>query len=83
MASRKCLEATKPSLLWEEQKDLAATGVRIVQVGWSVCAFGILFGGLLALAAHPIMGVLLTLAGMALLLFAAAALCGASVRKQL
>lgn len=56
--------------------------MRVLQVGSSVCAFGVLLGGLVALAVYPIFGVLLTLAGMALLLCAAASLCGASVRKR-
>lgn len=60
---------------------MAATGVRVMYVGSSVGAFGVVLGGLLALAVDPIIGVLLVLGGMALLLYAAAGLCGASIRK--
>jgi len=62
---------------------VAATGVRVVHVGSSVCAFVALLGGLLALAAYPIAGVLLALGGMALLLYAAAGLFGARGQKKL
>lgn len=70
-------------LSWEEQKNVAATGVRMVHVGASVCAFVVVLSGLLALAVCPIFGVLLTLAGMALLLYGAAGLCGARQKKEL
>lgn len=60
---------------------MAANG-RMVHVGSSLCAFGVLLGGLLALAVYPFIGVLLMLGGMALLLCAAAGLCRASVRRQ-
>ena len=62
---------------------MAATGVRMVHVGSSVCAFVALVGGLLALAVYPVAGVLLALGGMALLLYAAAGLCGAREQKKL
>lgn len=50
-------------------------------VGSSVCAFGVLLGGLLALAVYPIVATLLALGGLALLIYAAAGLCGTSIRK--
>jgi len=55
----------------------------MVHVGASVCAFVVVLSGLLALAVCPIFGVLLTLAGMALLLYGAAGLCGARQKKEL
>ena len=72
----------KPSALVEGAEDLAATGVRVVYVGSSMCAFGVLLIGLLELRVHPILGVLLALAGMALLLHAAAGLFATSMRKE-
>ena len=48
--------------------------LRTVHVGASFCAFAALVAGLFALAAYPIMGVLLTIGGMALLLYGAAGL---------
>lgn len=60
---------------------MAEAGVRVVHVASSVCAFGVLLGGLMALAVYPVVGVLVTLGGMALLLYAAAGLCGTSIRK--
>jgi hypothetical protein len=49
---------------------------------WSLCAFGVLVGGLFALAVYPIAGVLLTIGGMALLLYGAAGLCGTHPRRK-
>jgi len=46
-----------------------------------VCAFLGLLAGLLTLETYPVIGVLLMLGGMALLLYAAAGLCGARERK--
>jgi len=63
---------------------LAATAPVLAYVGWSLAAFAALVGGLLTLGVYPIFGVLLTLFGMALLLYGAAGLCGARYgRKQL
>jgi hypothetical protein len=47
-----------------------------------LCAFAALVCGLFALAAYPLGGVLLTLGGMALLLYGTAGLCGAYQRKK-
>lgn len=60
---------------------MAATGPRMHIVS-SLCAFVALLGGLIMLAVHPVLGVLVTVGGMALLLHAAAGLYGAAARKQ-
>lgn len=52
-------------------------------IGASLCAFAVLLGGLLALAAYPIPAVLVTIGGMALLLRAIASLCGACGVREL
>lgn len=62
------------------QEKLAAFGLTVVYVSSSLIAFAALVGGLFALAAYPIAGVLLTLGGMALLLYGTAGLCGAQQR---
>jgi hypothetical protein len=62
--------------------ELAAIGPGIVYVGSSLCAFAALMSGLFALAVYPLIGVLLTIGGMALLLYGAAGMCGAHRRKQ-
>jgi len=62
--------------------ELAATGLGIAYVGSSLCAFAALVGGLFALANHPLMGTMLTIGGMALLLYSVAALCGAHQGEQ-
>jgi hypothetical protein len=62
--------------------ELAAIGQGMIYIGWSLCAFAALVGGLFALAVCPILGVLLTIGGMALLLYGAAGLCGAHPRKK-
>ena len=62
--------------------ELAAIGPGIVYVGSSLCAFAVLIGGLFALAVYPLIGVLLTIGGMALLLYGAAGLCGAHQRRK-
>ncbi len=59
------------------QSRLAAIGRGISYVASSLCAFATLVSGLFALTAYPIMGVLLTIGGMALLLYGASGLCGA------
>lgn len=61
---------------------MAATWLVLVYVGWSLCAFAVLVGGLLMLAVYPMIGALLMLGGMALLLYGTAALCGARVRGK-
>jgi hypothetical protein len=48
----------------------------------SLSAFLALLFGLFELAAYPIVGVLLTIGGMALLLYAIAGLCGAPIFKN-
>jgi len=62
--------------------ELAAVGLAIVYVGSSLCAFAALVGGLFALEVHPISGVLLTIGGMALLLYGVGGLCGTRPGKQ-
>jgi len=62
--------------------ELAATGLAIVYVGSSLCAFAALVGGLFALEIYPIPGVLLTIGGMALLLYGVGGLCGTRRGKQ-
>lgn len=62
------------------QEELAALGLTVVYVGSSLIAFAALVTGLFALAVYPIVGVLLTLGGMALLLYGTAGLCGAQER---
>jgi hypothetical protein len=62
------------------QEKLAAFGLTVVHVSSTLIAFAALVGGLFALAAYPIVGVLLTLGGMALLLYGTAGLCGAQER---
>jgi len=59
---------------------LAAFGLTVIYVGSSVIAFAALVTGLFALAVYPIVGVLLTLGGMALLLYGTAGLCGVQER---
>jgi hypothetical protein len=61
--------------------DLAATRLALY-VGSSLCAFAALVAGLFALAAYPLGGVLLTIGGMALLLYGTAGLCGADQRRK-
>ena len=55
---------------------MAATRRVIVYTGWSLVALVTLVVGLEELAAYPIGGVLLTLAGMALSLYGVAGLLG-------
>lgn len=55
---------------------MAAIWPVALYLGVSLCAFAVLLAGLLALAAYPIPAVLVTIGGMALLLRAAAGLCG-------
>jgi len=62
--------------------ELAAIGQGMVYTGWSLCAFAALVAGLFALAVCPIVGVLLTIGGMALLLYGAAGLFGAYPRRK-
>ena len=62
------------------QEKLAAFGLTVVYVSSSLIAFAALVGGLFALAVYPVVGVLLTLGGMALLLYGTAGLCGAQER---
>jgi hypothetical protein len=64
------------------RKELAAIWQGMVYAGWSLCAFGVLVGGLFALTVYPIVGVLLTIGGMALLLYGAAGLSGAHPRRR-
>lgn len=59
---------------------MAAFGLTVVYVSSSLIAFAALVGGLFALAVYPVVGVLLTLGGMALLLYGTAGLCGAQER---
>jgi hypothetical protein len=47
---------------------------RRLYVGVSLGAFAVLLAGLIALRVHPIVGILLAIAGMAMLLYAAAGL---------
>jgi hypothetical protein len=47
---------------------------RRLYVGASLGAFAVLLAGLIALRVHPIVGILLAIAGMAMLLYAAAGL---------
>jgi len=54
----------------------------MVYIGSSFVALIALVGGLLALAIYPLTGVLITLGGMALLLYAAAGLCGGQQRSK-
>jgi len=61
---------------------LVATGLVMVYIGSSFVALIALVGGLLALAIYPLTGVLITLGGMALLLYAAAGLCGGQQRSK-
>jgi len=62
---------------------LASTELEVVYVASSLCAFAALVGGLFVLAVNPFMGVLLTIGGMALLLYGASGLWGAlQGRKQ-
>lgn len=69
-----------PGLMRGTQEKLAVFGVTVVYVSLSVIAFAALVAGLFALAVYPIVGVLLTLGGMALLLYGTAGLCGAQER---
>jgi len=69
------------NLLCEEGTELAATWLALY-VGSSLCAFAALVCGLFALAAYPLGGVLLTIGGMALLLYGTAGLCGAYQRRR-
>jgi hypothetical protein len=62
--------------------ELAAIWQGMFYAAWSLCAFGVLVGGLFALAVYPIAGVLLTIGGMALLLYGAAGLCGTHPRRK-
>jgi hypothetical protein len=62
--------------------ELAAIGQEMVYTGWSLCGFGALVAGLFALAVCPIVGVLLTIGGMALFLYGAVGLCGAHPRRK-
>jgi hypothetical protein len=62
------------------REKLAALGLTMIYVGSSLVAFAALVTGLFALAVYPIVGVLLTLGGMALLLYGTAGLCGAQER---
>ena len=61
---------------------MVATSLVMVYIGSSLVALIALVGGLLALAVHPLTGVLITLGGMALLLHAAAGLCGGQQRSK-
>ena len=61
--------------------DLAATWLALY-VGSSLCAFAALVAGLFVLAVYPLVGVLLTIGGMALLLYGTAGLCGAYQRRK-
>ena len=61
---------------------MIATGLVMVYMGSSLLALIALVGGLLALAVHPLTGVLVTLGGMALLLYAAAGLCGGQLGSK-
>jgi hypothetical protein len=61
---------------------MAARGLVPVQVGSALCALAVLVVGFLELAIYPLVGVLITLGGMALLLSAAAGLCGVELRKK-
>lgn len=61
---------------------MAAAGPMAIYLGSSACALAALLAGLLAFAVYPLIGVLLTLAGMALLLYGAAGLCGGQLRRK-
>jgi len=61
---------------------LAATSLVITHLVWSLVAFAALLTGLLALSVYPLIGVLLTLGGMALLLHGASGLCGVQQRRR-
>lgn len=65
------------TLFARSKRELAATATILMHLGSAFIAFVGLLGGLLALATYPIIGVLLTLAAMALLLYCVAGLCGA------
>ena len=69
------------NFLCGERTELDATWLA-VYVGASLCAFAALVCGLFALAAYPLVGVLLTIGGMALLLYGTAGLCGAYQRRK-
>jgi len=72
----------KPAPDARNRTELVATGLVMVYVGSSLVAFIALVGGLLALAVYPLIGVLITLAGMALLLYGVAGLCGGQERGK-
>ena len=62
---------------FEAQDGMAATWNLGIYLIASLSAFVALLAGLIALAVHPIVGALLTIGGMALLLYGTAGLCGA------
>jgi hypothetical protein len=54
----------------------------MIYVGSSLLAFATVVGGLIALTVYPLIGVLLTLGGMALLLHGVAGLCRAQAQRK-
>ena len=64
------------------ESELPAAGLVMIYVGSSLLAFAVLVGGLIALAVYPLIGVLLTLGGMALLLYGVAGLCRAQPQSK-
>jgi hypothetical protein len=61
---------------------MAARELVRLHVGSGLCALALLVAGFLELAIYPLVGVLIILGGMALLLSAAAGLCGVELRKK-
>jgi len=54
----------------------------MIYIGSSLLAVATVVGGLIALTVYPLIGVLLTLGGMALLLYGVAGLCRAQAQKK-
>jgi hypothetical protein len=61
---------------------MAATWKQGFYLAASLSAFVALLFGLFTLSSYPIVGVLVTIGGMALLLYAVAGLCGAPLFKN-
>jgi hypothetical protein len=56
--------------------EVGALELAMAYIASALCAFAVVVGGLLMLAIYPLAGVLLTLGGLALLLYALTNLCG-------
>ena len=70
------------ALIAGSETELAAAGLVMIYVGSSLLAFATVVGGLIALTVYPLIGVLLTLGGMALLLYGVAGLCRAQAQRK-